>query len=132
MILASLVTLFLIRRKTKPLSALIAHAGEIAKGNLTVKDTDFTSKDEVGDLSRTLNILARNLREIIGTIQTTSDQLTNNVEETTLSLNEMKDAVHQVSTNMSETAASVSDGTLQPKNPPIFYKRLHKVLQIPK
>ena len=66
LIIASLVTLFLIRRKTKPLSALIAHAGEIAKGNLTVNDTDFTSKDEVGDLSRTLNILASNLRNIIG------------------------------------------------------------------
>jgi len=132
LILASLVTLYLIRRKTKPLSALIAHAGEIAKGNLTVKDTHFTSKDEVGDLSKTLNTLASNLREIIGTIQTTSVKLTNNVENNSISLNEMKDAVHQVSTNMSETASSVSDGTITAERSSDILQNLAKDLQISK
>ena len=132
LILASLITLYLIRRKTKPLSALIAHAGEIAKGNLTVEDTNFTSKDEVGDLSKTLNTLASNLREIIGTIQTTSVQLTNNVENNSISLNEMKDAVHQVSTNMSETAASVSDGTITAERSSEILQSLAQGLQVSK
>ncbi|MEK4484742.1 methyl-accepting chemotaxis protein [Psychrobacillus sp. FSL H8-0484] len=112
LILASFVTLLLIRRKTKPLSALIAYAGEIAKGNLAVKDTNFTSKDEIGDLSQTLNTLSSNLRNIVGTIQTTSLQLSRNAEETSSSLNEMKDAIHQVATNMSENVTSISDGTI--------------------
>lgn len=132
LILASLITLYLIRRKTKPLSALIAHAGEIAKGNLTVKDTNFTSKDEVGDLSRTLNTLATNLRNIIGTIQTTSVQLTKNVENNSISLNEMKDAVHQVSVNMSETAASVADGTVTAEKSSDILQDLAHGLQISK
>lgn len=132
LILASLITLYLIRRKTKPLSALIAHAGEIAKGNLTVEDTNFTSKDEVGDLSKILNTLALNLREIIGTIQTTSVKLTNNVENNSISLNEMKDAVHQVSTNMSETAASVSDGTITAERSSEILQNLAQGLQISK
>ncbi|MEK5206202.1 methyl-accepting chemotaxis protein [Psychrobacillus sp. FSL H8-0510] len=132
LILASLITLYLIRRKTKPLSALIAHAGEIAKGNLTVEDTNFTSKDEVGDLSKILNTLASNLREIIGTIQTTSVKLTNNVENNSISLNEMKDAVHQVSTNMSETAASVSDGTITAERSSEILQNLAQGLQISK
>lgn len=132
LILASLITLYLIRRKTKPLSALIAHAGEIAKGNLTVEDTNFTSKDEVGDLSKILNTLASNLREIIGTIQTTSVKLTNNVENNSISLNEMKDAVHQVSTNMSETAASVSDGTITAERSSVILQNLAQGLQISK
>lgn len=132
LILASLITLYLIRRKTKPLSALIAHAGEIAKGNLTVEDTNFTSKDEVGDLSKILNTLASNLREIIGTIQTTSVKLTNNVENNSISLNEMKDAVHQVSTNMSETAASVSDGTITAELSSEILQNLAQGLQISK
>lgn len=132
LILASLITLYLIRRKTKPLSALIAHAGEIAKGNLTVEDTNFTSKDEVGDLSKILNTLASNLREIIGTIQTTSVKLTNNVENNSICLNEMKDAVHQVSTNMSETAASVSDGTITAERSSEILQNLAQGLQISK
>lgn len=132
LILASLVTLYLIRRKTKPLSALIAHAGEIAKGNLTVQDTHFTSKDEVGDLSRTLNTLASNLRDIIGTIQTTSVQLSSNVENNSISLNEMKDAAYQISTNMSETAISVSDGTITAERSSDILKNLAQGLQISK
>ncbi|SER67077.1 methyl-accepting chemotaxis protein [Psychrobacillus sp. OK032] len=129
MILASIVTLFLIRRKTKPLSVLIAHAGQIAEGNLSVKDTNFTSKDEIGDLSKTLNRLAGNFREIIGTVQTTSTQLTQNAEETAASLHEMKDAVHQVATNMSETAASVSDGTLTAEKSSTILQTLAENLQ---
>lgn len=129
MILASIITLLLIRRKTKPLSTLIAHAGEIAKGNLSVTNTNFTSKDEIGDLSQTLNKVAGNLREIIGTIQTTSDQLTRNAEDTSASLNEMKDVVHQVSTNMSETVASVSDGTLTAERSSTILQSLAEDLQ---
>lgn len=129
LMLASLITLYLIRRKTKPLSALIAHAAEIAKGNLTVKDTHFTSKDEVGDLSRTLNTLASNLRDIIGTIQKTSVQLTDNVENNSISLNEMRDAIHQVSTNMSETVASVSDGTITAEQSSNILQNLAQGLQ---
>ncbi|WP_144509651.1 methyl-accepting chemotaxis protein [Bacillus sp. FJAT-22090] len=129
MILASIITLLLIRRKTKPLIALIGHAGELAKGNLSVKDTNFTSKDEIGDLSHTLNRLAGNFREIIGTVQTTSVQLTKNAEETAASLNEMKDAVHQVATNMSETVASVSDGTLTAEQSATILQSLAEDLQ---
>lgn len=129
MILASLFTLFLIRRKTKPLSALIVHAGEIAKGNLSVKDTSFHSKDEVGYLSHTLNTLAGNLRNIIGTVQATSLHLTKNAEDTSASLNEMKDAAHQITTNMSETAASVSDGTITAEQSSSILQKLAEGLQ---
>ena len=69
MIIASIITLFLIRRKTKPISALIAHAKEIADGNLALDDTIVTSNDEVGDLGRTLNTMTANLRNMIGTVK---------------------------------------------------------------
>ena len=112
MIIASIITILLIRRKTKSISALIAHAKEIADGNLSIKDTVVTSKDEVGDLGRTLNIMTANLRNTIGTVKSTSIQLTRNSLDTTASLNEMQMAVQQVAHNMSETAASISDGTI--------------------
>ena len=129
MVLASVITLLLIRRKTKPLSALIGYAGEIAKGNLAVKDTNYTTKDEIGDLSETLNMLAGNLRNIIGTIQTTSLQLTRNAEETSVSLNEMQSAAHQLSTNMCENAASISDGTMAAERSSNILQSLSQGLQ---
>lgn len=111
MILASLVTLYLIRRKTKPISDLITHAKKIADGNLAIEDTVVKGNDEIADLGKTLNVMTTNLRNMIGTVQTTAVQLTHNSIETAASLNEMQRAAEQVSYNMGETASSISDGT---------------------
>jgi len=116
MIIASLGTILLIRRKTKSISVLISHAKEIAKGNLAIEDTVVTSNDEVGDLGRTLNTMTANLRNMIGTVKSTSVQLTKNSLDTTASLKEMQMAIQQVAHNMSETAASISDGSINAEN----------------
>src|SRR5690606_34910283 len=94
-----------------PISNLIAHAKEIAEGNLALKDTVVKGNDEVAELGHTLNIMTANLRNMIGTVQKTSVQLTQNSLETAASLNEMQMVAEQVAHNMSETAASISDGT---------------------
>ena len=44
----------------------------------------------------------------------------------------MKDAVHQVSTNMSETAASVSDGTITAERSSEILQNLAQGLQVSK
>lgn len=111
MILAAVGTIFLIRRKTHQISALIEHAKEIAKGNLAIEDTVVTSKDEVGDLASTLNTMTANLRSIIGTMKSTATKLTLNSSETAASLNEMYDAVQQVAHNMGDVTLSISNGT---------------------
>lgn len=112
MLIASVITLFLIRRKTKPISTLIAQAKEIANGNLAIEDTVVKSKDEVGDLGRTLNTMLANLRNIIGTVQATSVQLSRNSLDTSASMNEMQMAIQQIAHNMNETATSISNGTI--------------------
>ncbi len=111
MIIAAVVTIYIIRRKTKQLSLLIQHAREIANGNLAIEDTVVNSKDEVGDLSQTLNIMTANLREMIGTMKSTAGQLTKNSSETAVSLNEMQEALQEVANNMGEATASISNGT---------------------
>ena len=111
MIIASVITIYLIRRKTGQISSLIAHAKEIANGNLAIKDTPVTSKDEVGDLARTLNMMTANLRDVIGTMKSTSVQLTDNSLNTAASLNEMQKAIQQVAKNMSDVTVSISNGT---------------------
>ena len=120
---------YLIRRKTKSISALIAHAKEIADGNLAIEDTVVTSNDEVGDLGRTLNIMTANLRNMIGTVKTTAVQLTQNSLDTAASLNEMQMAIQQVAHNMSETAASISDGTINAEHASAILSSLANDLQ---
>lgn len=111
MLLAAIVTVILLRRKTKPISSLIVQAKEIAQGNLAVKDVEVKSHDEVGDLANTLNTMASNLRSMISTMKDSSSQLMENVSSTTQTLNEMGGAIQMVADHMEEVAADVSDGT---------------------
>lgn len=111
LILAALLTLFLLRKKTRPISELIEHSKELASGNLAIADIQVSSKDEVGDLGITLNTLAANLRSMIGTVKSTSSKLTLSTTQTSDSLKEMQGASHMVSESINEAASSVVDGT---------------------
>ncbi|SOC37122.1 methyl-accepting chemotaxis protein [Ureibacillus acetophenoni] len=110
MLLAAVVTALLIRRKTKPISALIHQAKEIAGGNLMVGPTKVKSKDEIGDLANTLNQLTLNLQNMIATMRKTSHQLTENANENASSLEEMTQSVKTVANNIEEVSASMTDG----------------------
>lgn len=111
MVLAAIGTIYLIRRKTHQISGLIRHAKKIADGNLAIEDNIVKSKDEVGDLARTLNLMTENLREVIGTMSSTASRLTANSSYTATSLNEMQEAIQEVAYNMSDVTASISNGT---------------------
>lgn len=110
MLLASIVTGFLIRRKVRPISQLIEQAKQIADGNLAVSESQVKSHDEVGNLGRTLNRMTVNLQNILLTMRSTSHQLTGNAGETTITLNEMTDTVQGVANNIGEVTAAVTDG----------------------
>lgn len=116
MLLASVGTGFLIRRKTKPISRLIEHAKKIADGDLAVAATEVRSNDEVGDLARTLNRMTVNLQEMISTMNTTSHKLSENAGETSGSLHEMREAVAMVANSIEEVATAVTDGTTNAEN----------------
>lgn len=116
MLLASIVTGFLIRRKTKPISTLIDQAKQIADGDLTAQDTTITSTDEVGDLAHTLNQMTLNLQNVLSTVNSTSHHLTANADETASSLHEMQDAIQMVANNIGDVAVAVTDGTMNAEN----------------
>ncbi|WJY28219.1 MULTISPECIES: methyl-accepting chemotaxis protein [Sporosarcina] len=110
LLLAALLTLFLLRKKTKPISSLIEHSRQIADGNLSLSDVPVESQDEVGDLAKTLNTLSANLRTMIGTVGSTASKLTMSTSRTSDSLKEMEGAAHMVSENINEAASSTADG----------------------
>lgn len=116
LLLASLVTTYLIRRKTKPISDLINQAKEIADGNLMVEETVVKSHDEVGDLSNTLNQMTKNLQQMISTMRHTSHQLNKNANQTATSLGDMHKAINGVTNNIDEVSMAVSEGTEHASN----------------
>jgi phosphoserine phosphatase RsbU/P len=57
---------------TRPLRTLAAEATEIARGNLDVEVSDVTSRDEVGDLSRSFDNMKVALKEYIANLAETT------------------------------------------------------------
>ncbi|MEC2078217.1 methyl-accepting chemotaxis protein [Metabacillus fastidiosus] len=110
LILATILTLFLIRKKTKPISQLIERTRIIADGDITASALRVKSNDEVGDLARNLNEMSANLREVISTIKGASAELVSNVNTTSASMNEMSTALSRVSNKMEEVASETSTG----------------------
>ncbi|MCM3388420.1 methyl-accepting chemotaxis protein [Ureibacillus chungkukjangi] len=129
MLLATVVTAFLIRRKTRPISLLIAQAKEITDGNLTVEPTTVKSKDEIGDLANTLNAMTSKLQEMIATMSSTSHQITGNANETASSLTEINDSMQVVTSNIDEVSSAMTDGMHHADNASHSLTRLAEDLQ---
>lgn len=110
MLLASMITGFLIRRKVRPISVLIEQAKEIANGNLAVEKTVVKNQDEVGNLARTLNQMTENLQKMILTMRQTSQTLNHNAGKSTQTLNTMTNTMHSVASSVAEVSSSVTDG----------------------
>lgn len=110
MLVASMITGLLIYRKTKLISQLIEQAKRLADGNLSVSETTIKGKDEIADLSRTLNQTASNLQSIISTMRSTSNQLTTNATETASTLTEMNSAVQSVADHIEDVTGAMRDG----------------------
>ena len=68
LILAFLAAFFIANRLVKPLGALTAVAGEIARGNLDV-EAQVGGQDEIGLLASTFNSMAAQLRASIGALE---------------------------------------------------------------
>jgi len=116
LLLAAVITLYLIRKKTKPISALIEQTRMIADGDIRKHDTVTAGKDEVGDLAINLNRMTENLRDVITTIKNTAQDLVQNANHTSTSMNEMKTALSQISGSMEEVAADTSDGAVMTRD----------------
>lgn len=115
LILAAVVTLFIIRRSTKPISALIEQTSQVADGDIREHEPVAAGKNEVGDLASHLNQMTENLREMIITIKKTAQELAQNTNYTSTSMNEMKIALSQISGSMEEVASGTSDGAMMTK-----------------
>jgi methyl-accepting chemotaxis protein len=124
-LLAAAGVLVVLVRKliTKPLSAVVALADEIAGNNLAMDDLPVESEDEIGDAAASLNKMKNNLRGLVQAISetsvqvasaseelsSTSQQITANSEETTAQAHVVSDAGGQVNTNLQTLASGAAE-----------------------
>lgn len=96
-------------RITRPIVALEAQAAQLADGNLQVNALQVTSEDEIGSMTRAFNAMHQHLRELIGTMASTSEQVAASSEELTANAQQSAGAAVHVA----ETVGEVSQGMNQ-------------------
>ncbi|XFO67362.1 hypothetical protein SPSIL_035600 [Sporomusa silvacetica DSM 10669] len=90
---------------SKPLIAVVANVQEISNGNLAIQGVNFDSKDEVGQLIKAVNNMAKNLRTLIRNVAQSAEQLAASSEQLTASAEQSAQAATQVASTIAEVAS---------------------------
>ncbi|HYA63322.1 MAG TPA: methyl-accepting chemotaxis protein [Candidatus Sulfotelmatobacter sp.] len=117
------IAMFLGRGISTATTSVLRQAEAIAEGDLTAEAVKVTSEDELGDLTRAINKMHANLRQIIESIaqnaqnvanaseefSATSQQITANSEETSAQANTVSSATEQINRNLQTVATSTEE-----------------------
>ncbi|WP_066192231.1 MULTISPECIES: methyl-accepting chemotaxis protein [Gracilibacillus] len=104
-VLSVLLIYVVTRRISRPLSQLLYVSEEIADGNLQVEPIDYSSKDEIGQLSTAVNVMSNNLRNILQQVTSVSNTVTSQSNQLNQSANEVNANAQQISVTMEEIAS---------------------------
>lgn len=95
LLLVGVVTIYLINRTIAPLKDVSAFASRVAEGDLTVEPLEVKHEDEIGTLSRDLNKMANNLKEVLGDVSVNASQLARTTDEVSANTQEISASAEQ-------------------------------------
>lgn len=104
-VLSSFISI-LFKKLGKPLSQVTLVANKVAEGNLSVKPIINNSKDEVAELSSSINEMVKNLRVLVNNIKESSSLLAASSEEFTASAEQSARASEMITLTTQEAATS--------------------------
>lgn len=106
--LASIATIWAVKRSLKPLVMSVAHLEVLSTGELgqDVQDWALDRKDEIGKLARSVQVLQDRLVEVVNNIKRSSEQVAGGSRELSL----IGEEVAQASNGMTEIAQKLSQG----------------------
>lgn len=117
-LLGILMTYVLVKGITEPIHKLVVIANKIAEGNLGTRQSQNTTKDELGILTRAMYTMQNNIRSLILEITTssedvaaTSSRLSLHALETTKTTEEVARTVEQISEGATEQATDTQKAT---------------------
>lgn len=96
---------------SRPLKKIVTLVGDVASGDLT-KTTNIDTKDEVGDLARSMNIMVQSLRNLMQDVSNTSQQVAASSEELTASAEQTSRATEEITSAIQTIAESAEDSTV--------------------
>ncbi|RKX92971.1 MAG: hypothetical protein DRP84_09185 [Spirochaetes bacterium] len=107
-LIALLFALFLTRSITRPLIKAVNFAECVSNNDLTVK-LDINQKDEIGELSNSLNKMLENLKGLILQIQDGATQLASSSEEISASAQQLSEGSQEQASSLEETSAAIEE-----------------------
>lgn len=108
-IIAILSLVIIGRNIGKQLKKLIGISNRIAEGNLNVDVIQVKGHDEIGLLSKSLNVMNESLRSMIREITTVSEQVTTKSSELMISSSEVKAASQQIASTVQELSTGAEE-----------------------
>ena len=106
-IVAAVVMLFFVHLAIRPMNIVAKTVRRIADGDLTVESLRVRSKDEVGELAESFNMMLTNLRQMVKQVGHMSQQVTASAEQ----FSAMAEQSSAVSRQVNETIQHVAEGT---------------------
>ncbi|HCW53701.1 MAG TPA: methyl-accepting chemotaxis protein [Clostridium sp.] len=100
---------------SKPIMEISRISQEVAEGNLDIS-IDIDSKDEIGDMSKSLNSILDSLNEAFYEIREASCQVASGSEELAASAQELAEGATEQAVSISDISANVKDINNQAKN----------------
>lgn len=95
---------------SRPLKKVVTLVEQVANGDLT-HSTDIDSKDEVGDLAKSMNAMVISLRKLMQDVMNTSQQVAASSEELTASAEQTSHATEEITNTIQEIAVGAETST---------------------
>lgn len=92
------------RQITRPIVEVAAVANRISEGELTVDQLKIRTRDEVGQLSRAVNDMVKNLQSIISHVNLTCQEIAASSEELSANAEHTSKATEQIASTIQELA----------------------------
>ena len=106
-VVVGLVVYVVVKNITKIIDILKKFAEVLSEGNFTVANLNVTSKDELGSLGNSLNLMYKNTKEIINVISEHAKALEDSSSKLNNATTELTNEFNAIKTNMSDVNEAV-------------------------
>jgi methyl-accepting chemotaxis protein len=104
-VLIVLVAWFTSQKMSLPVKRLTEHVKEIANGNLTLDTLEVTAKDEIGQLTESINTMSTSLKDLIKEVNISSEQVAAHAEELSAGAEESKITTEHITSSIQQVSS---------------------------
>ncbi|TCZ78183.1 methyl-accepting chemotaxis protein [Paenibacillus albiflavus] len=104
MMVVSAIAYFVSRQISRPIMEVASVTKRISTGDLTVSALKIRTRDEVGQLSQSVNAMVENLRGFISKVQFTAEEVATSAEELYINAEQASKATEQIATTIEQMA----------------------------